>query len=120
MANKMEAKQLADWLSVILAAALFISPWVLKDTVEMNLAWNAWISAVIIGAVSIAALLELAHWKEWEWLNLPLGGWVALSPGVLGVTAELALWTQMVLGVLIVAAAVWAIIEARPRPHAHA
>lgn len=120
MANKMEAKQLADWASVILAAALFVSPWVLKDTIERDVAWNAWISAVIIGGVSVAALLEFAHWKEWEWLNLPLGGWVALAPGVLGVATSLALWTQMILGVLIVAAAVWAIIEARPRPHAHA
>jgi SPW repeat len=119
MANVMQDKHPQDWANLVLAALLFISPWVLAFTADQYASWNAWISAVVIAALAIGALSFFQEWEEW--LNLIAGLWVAVSPWILGFAATTnAMWTHVVLGLLVAAAAAWEIWDVRHQPRAAA
>jgi hypothetical protein len=80
--------------------------------------WNAWIVAVMLGALATAALSMFAEWEEWA--NLVLGLWLIASPWLLGFAATAnAMWTVVVLGVLVAAVSLWAVWDVH-HPHAHA
>ncbi len=98
--------QLQDWANMVLGAALFVSPWVLGFAGETAPAWNAWVCGAVIAALAVVALLSFAEWQEW--INAALGLWVAVSPWLLGFAAlSAALWTHLILGVLVAALATW-------------
>jgi hypothetical protein len=95
-----------DWINLVLAVCLFLSPWVFGFLGNTMAAWNAWIAAVVVGALSLAALVRFAEWEEW--VNIAVGVWIVLSPwllGFAGITA--AMWTHVVLGVVIAGMAAW-------------
>jgi len=119
MAKLLENKHVQDWANLALAILLFISPWVLGFSAERNPAGNAWISAIVIGALAVGAIGAFREWEEW--LNLLAGIWVVAAPWVLGFTAiTFAMWVHVVLGLLVAAAAAWEIWEVRHQPHATA
>jgi SPW repeat len=119
MANIMENKHPQDLVNLVLAVLLFLSPWVLGYSTLQPAAWNAWISAVVIAVIAIGALSVFREWEEW--LNLIAGVWVVIAPWVLGFAAATnAMWTHVVLGLLVAAAAAWEIWEVRHQPHAAA
>jgi len=119
MTNAWEGKKPQDWINVVLAGCLFLAPWVLGFAEERYAAWNAWISAVVIAALAIGALSAFQEWEEW--LNLVAGIWVVVAPWVLGFAAVVAaMWTHVILGLLIAAAAAWEIWEVRHQPRAAA
>ncbi|HYZ61769.1 MAG TPA: SPW repeat protein [Acetobacteraceae bacterium] len=109
-----------DWINLALAVLLFISPWVFGFSGEPVAAWNAWVCSVIVGVFSIAALVNFAEWEEW--VNLGVGAWLVISPWVLQFAAvSPALWTELVLGALILVVAAWEIWSTRhPMPRATA
>lgn len=119
MANAlMEGKKAQDWANVVLAIAVFISPWVIGFAAEAVPSWNAWIVGVMLGALAVAAISAFAEWEEW--LNLALGLWLAASPWLLGFTANMnVMWTNVVLGLLVVVVSLWAVWD-HHHPHAHA
>jgi SPW repeat len=50
--------------------------------------------------------------KMFDWTNLILGLWVLISPWVLGFTASTgALWSAVVLGILVIAVSAWALYQ---------
>lgn len=119
MAKFMEHKHPQDIANIVLAAVLFISPWVLAFSAEQSASWNAWISAAVIAVLAIGALSFFQEWEEW--LNLIAGIWVVVSPWILGFAAITnAMWTHVVIGLLVAAAAAWEIWEVRHQPHAAA
>ncbi len=119
MANLTSNKHPQDWVNLVLAVLLFLSPWVLGYSGQQEAAWNAWISAVVIAALAIGALSAFQEWEEW--LNLVVGLWVAVAPWILGFAATVtAMWTHVVLGLLVAAAAAWEIWEIRHQPSAAA
>ena len=119
MAKFMENKHAQDWINLFLAILLFISPWVLGFSADRFAAGNAWISAVVIGALAVGALGAFREWEEW--VNLVAGIWVLIAPWILGFAGiTYAMWTHVVLGILVAAAAAWEIWEVRHRPHAAA
>ena len=67
-----------DVLNLIAAVLLFISPWALRYSGDMMAARTAWISAIVIGVFSIAALSQFAEWEEW--VTLVLGVWLIAAP----------------------------------------
>lgn len=115
----MESKRPQDWVNLVLAVCLFISPWVVGFAGEMMAAWNAWIVAVLLAIVAVVALSAFAEWEEW--LSLVLGLWLIVAPWVLGFAGSLnALWAHLVLGVLTAAVSAWAVWDYRHSPHATA
>jgi hypothetical protein len=74
-----------DWVNLVLAVWLFVSPWVLGFAGQRP-GWDAWIVGAIVAIFSIAALTEVQIWEEW--VNLLLGAWLFISPWVLGFSGD--------------------------------
>lgn len=94
-----------DWINLICAALLFVSPWVLGFSGEAAAARTAWVGGVVIGVIAIAALVQFAEWEEW--VTLIVGLAVAAAPWVLGFTAiHAALGACVVLGLIVALASI--------------
>jgi hypothetical protein len=72
-------------INVLFAAILFVSPWLLGFSYE-TAGLNAWASGLLLGLVSVVAILSYAEWEEW--IDLAVGAWILGSPWVLGFPAE--------------------------------
>lgn len=104
--------QWPNWLNILLAIWLFISPWVLQFATNTTAAWNAWVVAIVIAVLSIAALSKLATWEDW--VNLVLGVWLFFSPWILGYS-EIgnALGNALIVGIICAILAIWGLTAAR-------
>lgn len=101
-----QVERVPDGINVVLGALLFISPWVLSYTGRDLAAWSAWIGGVVVAILAIAALVRFAEWEEW--INVALGVWLVIAPWVLGFSAvAAAMWSHVILGVVIAALAAW-------------
>lgn len=101
-----------NWLTLVLAVWLFVSPWVLAAPASGSWAWNAWIVAILVAAASIAALSQMAEWEDW--VNLVLGAWLFISPWIFGyVGSTSAAWNSYIVGALVFLIAIWGIVAAR-------
>lgn len=118
MANAMmEGKRPQDWINLILAGCLFLSPWIVGFAMETAPARNAWIVAAALAVITLAALSMFAEWEEW--VNLLLGAWLIISPWALGFEANAAAtWTHMAFGILTAIVSAWAVWDYRHTPHA--
>ena len=95
-----------DGINLLCAVLLFLSPWVLHYSGDVHAAGAAWISAILVGVFSIAALTRFAEWEEW--VNTVLGVWIVVAPWVLGFAALThVMYAFVVLGVIIVLASLW-------------
>jgi hypothetical protein len=100
-----------DWVNLVLAVWLFVSPWVLQfepgaAAASVAAAWNAWILAIVIGVFAIAALVKARPWEEW--INLIAGAWVFISPFVLSYYGHhVALWNALIVGALVFVLSIW-------------
>ncbi len=68
-----------DWINLVLAAFLFVSPWIFDFTSNAAASWNAWICGAIIAVLALAAIAWFAEWEEW--INVALGAWLVIAPG---------------------------------------
>jgi SPW repeat len=70
-----------------------------------------------VAVLAIAALAAFAEWEEW--LNLIVGLWVAVSPWVVGFSANArAAWDHLVVGLivaLVAAVRLWFVHQGPPR-----
>ena len=115
----MDGRRPQDLFNLLLAALLFISPWIMGFVGETMPTWNAWVVAVALAVVAFAALSAFAEGEEW--VNLLLGIWLMAAPWVLGFTGNFnAFWTHIVLGVLTATVSAWAVWVYRHEPHATA
>lgn len=91
-----------DFIKLALAVFLILTPWVFGYTSANVASGNAWISGVVIGLTSIAAIINLAVWEEW--VSLVTGLWVAISPWLLGYQATVtsAMRANAAIGIAIV------------------
>ncbi|MBV9568924.1 MAG: SPW repeat protein [Hyphomicrobiales bacterium] len=111
------SSRVKDWINLILAVLLFISPWVLGYAGEAVPAWNAWILAVVIAILALAAISAFAVWEEW--ITGLLGIWLIIAPWVLSFAANPhALWAHVVLGVITAIVSFWSVWDYRHTPHA--
>jgi hypothetical protein len=104
------SNQWQDWLNLLLAVWLFVSPWVLGFAASGGgasvAAWNACIVAVVIAVLSIAALARAEPWEEW--VNILAGIWLFISPWVLKFSGNRhALWNALIVGALVIIFAAW-------------
>ena len=98
-------KNVQDWINVVCAVLLFISPWVLGFSGELTAARTAWVGGIVIFVMAVAAMVQFAEWEEW--VALIVGILVLISPWVLGFAAvHAALWTCVVLGIIVALASI--------------
>ncbi|WP_026620776.1 hypothetical protein M728_004745 (plasmid) [Ensifer sp. WSM1721] len=108
----MAGRRAQDWVNLVLAVCLFLSPWVIGFVAEPTPTWNAWIVGIVLGALAIATLSAFAEWEEWA--NMVIGLWLIVSPWLLGFMANVnAMWTHVILGVLVAAISAWAVWDYR-------
>lgn len=113
----MAGRRAQDWANLVLAICLFLSPWVIGFATEATPTWNAWIVGVVLGALAVATLSAFAEWEEWA--NMVIGLWLVVSPWILGFMANVnAMWTHVILGLLVAALAAWAVWDHRHHLHA--
>jgi hypothetical protein len=103
-------KQWEDWCGWALGIWLVLSPWTLRFEFDGPATRNA----VIVGfLVILMEAVTLSAFRTWEeWINIALGGWLAISPWIIGVTSAAAKMNFVTVGALIVALALYEIREA--------
>ncbi len=112
----MAGKRAQDWANLVLAVCLFLSPWVIGFATEAAPTWNAWIAGIVLGALAVATLSAFAEWEEWA--NMVIGLWLIVSPWLLGFMANVnAMWTHVILGLLVAAISAWAVWDYRHHSH---
>ncbi|HEU6441677.1 MAG TPA: SPW repeat protein [Microvirga sp.] len=94
-------------VNAVLAAFLFVSPWLFGFSGAQAASWNAWICGLAVAVLALAAVKDLHEWEEWA--NLALGLWTLAAPWILGFAGiAAALWTHAGIGL---AVAVLAAVE---------
>jgi hypothetical protein len=136
-ASRNRSNRWQDWVNLVLAIWLFISPWVLQFgsgvstaqpgaegpggpvAIVSNAAWDAWVLGVIVFLVSLSAVGRMELWQEW--FNLLLGAWIFAAPWALGFaggTYAAAAWDHWIVGALIFILSIWNMSAARSAPTA--
>lgn len=102
----MERMHWQDWTSLALGIWLVVSPWVLGFSDNGVATWNAILFGLGVVALELADVYYPDPWPER--VGALMGVWVAVSPIVLGFSAELpAAISTMLAGLLIVALGTW-------------
>lgn len=101
-----------NWINVLLGLWVLISPFVLAFSNLREIMWN---NVATGGAVLLLAFGRAGGNAGGSALNVLLGAWLIISPFVLGFSRSVPLWNNIVLGALIVIAALVAASQ-RPRP----
>lgn len=93
-----------DWVTLVCAVLLFISPWILTFSGDVMATRAAWITGVVVAIFAIAALVQFAEWEEW--VSGLLGVWMIVAPWIVGFSAVgMAVAAFVILGVVVVLAA---------------
>lgn len=82
-ASHWRQESVLDIYTLVIAAFVFVSPWLFAvphETTRLDI----WFSGAAIAVTACAAILAYANWKEW--INVLLGAWLIASPWVLGFT----------------------------------
>jgi len=104
------------WAIVLLAVALFASPWLLDYRGEVKPEWNAWIFATGLAYLAFASLFEARLWEDW--LALAFGVWLIVAPWVLGFSSNLhAVAVQPSVGALAILVPGGPLWQPHPPPH---
>jgi hypothetical protein len=107
----MRTASLLSWLVVVAGIWEVLSPFVVGYSALTVAMWNA----IIVGVI----LILLAGWAAFsqnistdrtlDWINAILGGWLLVSPFILGYSAaRIALWNDAIIGILVIILAGWA------------
>ena len=103
------------WINVLLGIWVVISPFVLGFALFPRAIWNNVLAGII---VAILALVRTGTPRQagWSWANMILGIWLIISPFVLAFATTMAVWNNVILGIIILIVA-WA-TAATTRAHA--
>jgi hypothetical protein len=106
-------QQWQDWASWILGIWLMISPWALRFDLDDAPTRNA----VIVGFLIVfTEVVELSIFRGWEeWINVGLGAWLLLSPWILAISDRSATINFMLVGLVVLALALYEIRGERAR-----
>jgi uncharacterized membrane protein HdeD (DUF308 family) len=98
-------KSVPDWINLICGVLLLISPWVFAFSGDNAAARTAWVGGIVIAVMGLGALAQFAEWEDW--VALVAGVLMIISPWVLGFAAmTYAVWTVVVLGLIVAVASV--------------
>ena len=104
-------KQWEDWCSWLLGIWLCISPWALRFDFESAATRTAVVTGLLIIFVEIVTLSVFRAWEEW--INMLLGVWLLASPWILGITIAAATADFVVVGLLLLALALYEVWDER-------
>lgn len=98
-----------DSVNLVLGLWLAVSPWALGFATQEAAMWNALLVGLAIAVLALAALWAFQKWHEW--INAALGAWLMVSPQVLGfATLQAAMWNNAIVGLAVIALALWSAI----------
>jgi len=104
-----------DWVNLVCAVLLFISPWILAFSGDVTATRAAWITGVVVAIFAVAALVQFAEWEEW--ISALLGLWMIVAPWVVGFsTVGVAVAAFVVLGLVVACASAAELWQIR-HPH---
>ena len=101
--SKWRSESILDIYNFSFATFLFISPWLFAYTLEIARI-DIMASSLVVALTAISAILAYANWKEW--LNVMLGGWLIVSPWVLGFAHTRAMHFSIGIGIAVAFVAV--------------
>lgn len=87
-----------DVYNLMLAVFLAASPWLFAYR-QGVMRTDAWLSAAVLLALSVAAIVAFARWEEWA--NIAIGAWMIVSPWVLGFAHTHAMHISIAVGILV-------------------
>lgn len=98
--------QWKDAVNLVLGLWLIASPWALGFMTDQMPTWNAWAVGVVIAVAALAALVAFNKWEEWG--EAALGGWLIVSPYLLGFSTQMnATVNQAIVGIIVAGLAIW-------------
>ncbi len=103
-------RQWEDWLSWGLGIWLCISPWALRFDLEPTATHTAVITGFLLILVEAVTLSVFRAWEEW--LNVAFGAWLIVAPWMLGLTGAAAVTNFVIVGILVLALALYEIRQA--------
>ena len=96
-----------DWLTLLIGVWVVLSPWAIGFAgTDMTAAWNAWTFGVATVVFSALAVSMPSAWEEV--INILIGIWMVISSWVLGVTSRAAESNAVIVGLLLILFAAWA------------
>jgi len=107
-------KQLKHWqdtANALLGVWLIVAPLALGFQTDMTAAANTAIVGVLLLAAALGAIFVPRAWEEWT--ETALGLWLAVSPWVLGFTTLWARTNAVVIGLVVLTLALWALQDYR-------
>ena len=108
-----------DWFNLVLGVWLVVAPFVGVGAVNDVAAWNSYAAGAAVAIFALAAIARPQVWEEW--VNLVIGLWLILAPFALGFADQpVAMWNQIIVGILIGLDALWAAAQYTGRRAHHA
>jgi hypothetical protein len=90
----------AAWINVLLGIWVIISPFVLGFALVPRAMWNNVIAGIIVAALA-PSRTGSPRQSGWSWANVILGIWLIISPFVLAYATTIAVWNNVILGIII-------------------
>ena len=104
-------KQWEDWVNLVLGVWLCASPWVVQFSNVTTATQNAFVVGVLLILTEIVTLSAFRVWEEW--VTVVLGAWLVISPWVLGIAALVPTANFVIVGLIVLALALYEIWEVR-------
>ena len=96
--RRWQKESVLDLYNLLLAALLFIAPWLFRLTNGPG-RMDMWATGAVIALISLAALIAYKDWEEW--VNVVLGLWLIASPWFIGFAHTRAMHFSIAAGIII-------------------
>lgn len=96
--RKWHRETVLDLYNLLLAALLFVSPWLFRLTNGSG-KMDLWATGAVVALISLAAMIAYRDWEEWA--NFLLGLWLIASPWLLGFAHTSAMHFSIGIGIVI-------------------
>ena len=96
--RKWHRETVLDLYNLLLAALLFVSPWLFRLTNGSG-KMDLWATGAVVALISLAAMIAYKDWEEWA--NFLLGLWLIASPWLLGFAHTSAMHFSIGIGIVI-------------------
>ncbi len=104
------AKTISRW-NMVMAALLFISPFAFSFAGMNRTAIDDYLVAIVVFILAGIRQYMIRRNMWLSWVNAVLGVWLIVSPFILRFTSTLAIWTNVILGLVIGVLALSSIYE---------